>query len=89
MNRKEVRGELAGLAERLLLGPMEELECLTSNPSDTYLTGILWPMGIGIPDEEDDANAAEVAGGDSDGIEKAVPGYRAIRPCSISRTSFT
>lgn len=86
MDKNDVRATLRIHVERLLLGPMEEIECLESNPSDTYLTGILWPRGSTIPPDEDDAGTSELATGDTEAMEVAVPGYRAVRPCSIGLT---
>lgn len=81
----QVRAELVDLTRALLLGPLEDDETLGAPPSDTYLTGILWPRGSEIGAEEDDD---AVAGPDDHetGADAAVPGYRAVRPCSIGLT---
>ena len=84
-----VREDLGNIFSRLILGPLEPEEVLGSNPSDTYLTGILWPRGIMLGSEEDDAGSAEHARVDPDEVDSGVPGYRAIRPCSIGMTFVT
>lgn len=70
------------LAQRLLLGPLQADETVTSPPLDTYLTGILWPEGEKLAAMEDE-NAEGAADGEE---ESGVPGYRTIRPCSIGLT---
>lgn len=84
MSKHDVRETLIASAARVLVGPYEELECLESAPSDTYLTGILWPKGTSISADEDDGGGATAEG--EEGIELPVPGFRAIRPCSIGMT---
>ena len=60
-------------------------EVVESAPADTYLTGILWPRGAPVDGIDDDAGLD--AGGDPEsGVDSAIPGYRAIRPCSIGIT---
>lgn len=80
-----VRSDIVGIGRSLLLGPVHVAETITSAPADTYLTGILWPEGEGLAAIEDDESdgAAVAADGESD---SSVPGYRAIRPCSIGIT---
>ena len=85
MSRNDVRKSLIDSAIKVLVGPYKELECLDSAPSDTYLTGILWPRGSGISAAEDDGGGLS-GGDDTDGVELPVPGFRAIRPCSIGMT---
>lgn len=72
------RKELADLVEKLVFGPLDPGEKIESSPSDTYLTGILWPRGA----------AADVAddGGVDDDDDSNVPGYRSMKPCSIGIT---
>ena len=84
-DRGRLRAELVDLTRALLLGPLDNDEMLDAPPSDTYLTGILWPRGSEIGAEEDDD---AVAGPDDheSGADAAVPGYRAVRPCSIGLT---
>lgn len=86
MNGTAVRERLTDLVSRLLLGPMLEDEVLTANPSDTYLTGILWPAGTGVEAADDEAAAPEIDGATDEAIDAPVPGYRAIRPCTIGLT---
>ncbi|WP_250437759.1 helicase-related protein [Caballeronia sp. ATUFL_F2_KS9A] len=80
-----VRNHLVGMARALLVGPLGNDETLESAPVDTYLTGILWPRGTSTDAVDDDERDAD-AGGDDSGMDAAVPGYRAIRPCSIGIT---
>jgi hypothetical protein len=86
MDRIEVRTALEGLVAQQLMGPGEEQEVLPVSPSDVYLTGILWPRDTAVSADEDDASSTETAGKDGEPAEAAVPGYRAIRPCSIGLT---
>lgn len=83
--RAELRSRLIRQCSNMLLGPMEPDEKIGAAPSDTYLTGILWPRGTQIGAEEDEGDAGPVGDRD-DEAEAAVPGYRAIRPCSIGLT---
>jgi hypothetical protein len=85
MSKQTVREALIGSAMKVLVGPYETLECLESAPSDTYLTGILWPRGSMLSADEDDGDGAS-AGDGEEGLELPVPGFRAIRPCSIGMT---
>ena len=48
------RAEIIGLAQRLLVGPYEDDETILSAPADTYLTGVLWPMGAQLGSMEDE-----------------------------------
>lgn len=84
----ELRSEILDLASGLLLGPLTADEAIPSAPVDTYLTGILWPEGQtldALEDDQDDGAASE-----NDGeTDAAVPGYRAIRPCSFGVTLAT
>jgi hypothetical protein len=81
----EVRAALAAAASGLLMGPLRSDEVIESAPIDTYLTGILWPRGAPVDGIDDDAGLD--SGSDpASGVETAVPGYRAIRPCSIGIT---
>lgn len=86
MSTEEVRSEIQKKFMELILGPLQEREVLSSNPSDTYLTGILWPAGSTLSAAEDDAGAIQVATADAESLDQAVPGYRSIRPCSIGLT---
>ena len=83
-SRDDFRAAFADLLERLTLGPLQHCEKIDSAPSDTYLTGILWPRGS-VADPEDDDSMAPGEGADPE-ADGAVPGYRAIKPCSIGVT---
>lgn len=80
-----VRASLVEVATSLLTGPLTPDEAIESAPADTYLTGILWPRGAPIGAEGDDAGR-DGGGRDDEGAEAEIPGYRAIRPCSIGIT---
>jgi len=80
-----VRDVLIQLTGDLLIGPFEENETILSSPGDTYLTGILWPEGQVLSGDEDDDSAGS-ATSDEGETDSGVPGYRAIRPCSIGLT---
>jgi hypothetical protein len=84
-NKSEVRAEIIRLAGSLLVGPLAHDEVLESAPVDTYLSGILWPRGAAV-DAGDDETGLDKAGDDETGAEAGVPGYRAVRPCSIGLT---
>lgn len=86
MNGTGVRERLTDLVRVLLMGPMLADEALTANPSDTYLTGILWPAGTGVEAADDEAASPEIDGATDESIDAPVPGYRAIRPCTIGLT---
>lgn len=85
---RSARDRLKLLVEDLLVGPLDANEVLPSSPSSTYLTGILWPKGISLDPSEDDATDGEAAGPDSE-ADTPVPGYRAMRPCSVGITFAT
>lgn len=80
-----VRSDLAGKVRALLVGPLTADEVIESAPVDTYLTGILWPRGAPV-DGTDNEQGLDSGSDDETGAEAAVPGYRAIRPCSIGLT---
>lgn len=82
---RPVRNELLETAKKLLLGPLEVDEEILSAPVDTYVTGILWPEGETLDAIEDDQD--EGSPSDADGErDEGVPGYRAVRPCSLGLT---
>ena len=83
-NRDDFREGLVDLFDRLACGPLAEAELIESAPSDTYLTGILWPRGTGPEGADDDGIIAGQAD-DPDG-DGEVPGYRSVKPCSIGIT---
>ena len=79
------RAEIIRLARQLLLGPREPDETIRSAPADTYLTGILWPVGEALGSMEDEQNYGAPANEDGE-TDAGVPGYRTVRPCSIGLT---
>lgn len=84
-DHRPTRAAFIDVAAALLLGPVEDGEEMGSAPVDTYLTGILWPQGEtldAIDDDEDDGSPSGMDG-DADG---GVPGYRAVKPCSLGLT---
>jgi len=85
MNNHEVRAEVIAQISALLLGPMKDSEVIGSAPADTYLTGILWPQGA-APDPSEDDMGDGASGEYEAEVEQGVPGYRAIRPCSMGMT---
>lgn len=56
-----------------LMGPHETEEVLEGRPSDTYLTGILWPLWTTLGEAEDDAHDV-VADGDAEVEEPSLVG---------------
>ena len=84
--RKELRTRLLDELSSILLGPRDDEERLASNPSDTYLTGVLWPKETGFSPAEDEGMENSAEGGDDDATDASTPGYRAIRPCSLGIT---
>lgn len=84
--RSAPRPTLVDTVRRLLLGPFEEAEVLRASPTDTYLTGILWPKDSLIGEMEDDAGQLEREVETKETADRGVPGYRSVRPCSIGIT---
>lgn len=84
-DKQAIRSGLVLMANSLLTGPLKADEIIESAPVDTYLTGILWPRGAPV-DGIDDDTGLDSGSDDESGSESAVPGYRAIRPCSIGIT---
>lgn len=84
-DKQAVRSELVSMAGSLLVGPMSSDEIIESAPVDTYLTGILWPRGAPFDGSDDDAGL-DSGSDEESGAESPIPGYRAIRPCSIGIT---
>lgn len=86
----EIRNHLLTRLERDLMGPLDPAiptEILQDNPSDKYLTGILFPRQLAIPQEEDD----QLPPSDDDepaGDEASVPLSQCVRPASCG-LSFT
>lgn len=87
-DHQPIRSDAVRLATSLLLGPLAPDETIRAAPVDTYLTGILWPEGETLDPQEDDQG--DGAPSDQDGeTEAGVPGYRAVRPCSLGLTFAT
>ena len=85
LDRAGERDEIIRLARELLLGPREQDETIRSAPADTYLTGILWPVGEALGSMEDEQNDGAPVNEDGE-TDAGVPGYRTVRPCSIGLT---
>jgi hypothetical protein len=80
-----VRAEIVRTVSALQLGPLADGETIPSPPADTYLTGILWPEGETLDPAEDDQNDGACSEQDGE-TDAGVPGYRAVRPCSLGLT---
>lgn len=80
----QVRDHLLDRIQRDLIGPInpaQPAEVLRDNPTDKYLTGVLYPRQTHLPEGEDD----ELPKSDDDeggGEETAVPLAQCIRPAS-------
>ena len=68
-SRNKLRGKLLDELSSILLGPREEEERLTSNPSDMYLTGVLWPKETDFSAAEDEGMENSAEGGDDDATD--------------------
>ena len=80
-NRKEIIRRL----EEDLIGPrFGKTEALFDRPSDTYLTGILYPKKTKIDKEEDDGQDETISRGDtsSDDFEKGISAFRNFKPAT-------
>ncbi len=86
MSKVAARDNLTELMVSVLHGPYAADELLKSNPSDTYLTGVLWPKDSTLDSLEDDGEGDPLSDGSLGAAEFTIPGYRAIRPCSIGIT---
>lgn len=72
-------------ATKDLVGPFAGTEeILSAKPSDNYLTGIVYPKGTTIPDEqledEDETNSGK--DDSADDLERGVSGFRRFKPCT-------
>lgn len=80
------RNLIVSRLERDLVGPLKTDERLDAKPSDTYLTGILWPRKsrLDAADDERLDSSGTDAGGEDDtqGAGEEVPLAGAQRPCS-------
>ncbi len=73
-----------------LVGPHDEEEILEGRPSDTYITGILWPMQTQmLPDEDEKISSNSSLNGDEplSGEEEEVS-FRALIKPSVAGLSF-
>jgi hypothetical protein len=89
-NPLETRNHLVERLERDLIGPVDprdSQEVLSDYPSDKYVTGILFPRQLAIPQEEDD-EMLPTEDDESSGNEAAVPLSQCVRPASAG-ISFT
>jgi hypothetical protein len=63
MNKaSEIRDLILSRLEKDLIGPLDEAEVLQAEkirPSDVYLSGMLWPLGARITEEDDDSQGSE------------------------------
>ncbi|WP_203424254.1 hypothetical protein [Sinorhizobium sp. BG8] len=82
---RSIRAELLHRVTGLLVGPLDDDEIIRSPPADTYLSGILWPEGELLDQIEDDQDDGASSSDDGD-TDVGVPGYRAVRPCSLGLT---
>src|SRR5690554_3500263 len=80
------------LARRLvedLMGARKPDEVLTDRPTDTYLTGILWPQRIAMQGEDDDSLAAGAGGeGASEDTEASAVPTNSVQKPSVAGVSF-
>ncbi len=88
--QEQARGQIVDAMRRLLVGPMQDEEVLRNtpygiDPSDYYLSGILWPRQELISSEEDEPleSEADEEGPSPDG---GTPLYSVIKPSSIGMT---
>jgi Helicase conserved C-terminal domain len=77
-----VRDEIVQRLEQDLVGPRSEDEILDSRPTDTYLTGILWPPSHKVSAEEDEDDAKATAN-DNNEIDLSTPTLGQSKPASI------
>ena len=81
------------IVQRLIVdlqGPREVDEILSARPTDTYLTGILWPQRTGMSGEDDDNLAIGSSSGADDGeaSEAAAVPYSSVQKPSAAGISF-
>jgi len=84
------RDRIAECLHRDLIGPDAENEEIPDRPSDTYLTGVLWPQRTRTTGEEDDRLGAEGADGaetDSGNEQEQVAAAGTMRP-AVAGLSF-
>jgi hypothetical protein len=77
-----VRDEIYERLEQDLMGPRAEDETLESRPTDTYLTGILWPPNFQNSSEEDEDDSNSAAHENTD-VDLSIPTLGQAKPASI------
>lgn len=77
-----MRDEIVNRLEEDLLGPRLPDEVLESRPSDTYLTGILWPPTEKESSEDDDSDEKSAATENTD-LDLSVPTLGQSKPSSM------
>jgi hypothetical protein len=90
----QARDRIVGTIRKLLLGPFEEDEKLVLpgmtpvDPSDVYLTGILWPRHTTLSGEDDDGGTATAGEkGDAESVpEPTAPLFSLRKPASLGLT---
>ena len=91
LNYDAARAEHIGIVRNLLLGPLEENEILRevavgAEPTDFYLTGILWPRNVAIGAAEDE-KSEEADTKDADpSDDTGAPLFSILKPSSIGVT---
>lgn len=88
-DRASGRELLVGRLTEDLMGPREAEELLRDRPTDTYLTGILWPQRTGMQGEDDDSLAAGAGGeGAAEEAETAAVPISSVQKPSVAGVSF-
>ena len=77
-----MRGEIVARLEQDLIGPRAQDETLESRPTDTYLTGILWPASSKNSAEEDEDDSKAGANENVD-VDLSTPTLGQAKPASI------
>jgi hypothetical protein len=82
-NKVAIRNELIERLRYELVGPNEEHELIDELPTQRYLTGILWPSGEKVRQEEDDHLGAGQEGEETGPMETVAPLNKAMLPSSM------
>ncbi|SHL52934.1 Helicase conserved C-terminal domain-containing protein [Sphingobium sp. YR657] len=89
MDRSSERELLVVRMTEDLVGPRSSAEVLADRPTDTYLTGILWPQRTAMLGEDDDSLAAGAGGAaDQDETEAAAVPATSVQKPSVAGVSF-
>ncbi|MFP5230988.1 MAG: DNA/RNA helicase, partial [Acidobacteriota bacterium] len=89
IDRSSDREQLVVRMAEDLLGPRSIEEVLGDRPTDTYLTGILWPQRTAMLGEDDDSLAAGAGGAaDQDESEAAAVPATSVQKPSVAGVSF-